>query len=69
MVDLSCLCTLPLGALACLRSLARDPGLEPPVGSHPSRLAGLCEKSLQMVTAAMKLKDAYFLQEKYDKPR
>ena len=26
-------------------------------------------KSLQMVTAAMKLKDAYFLKESYDQPR
>ena len=26
-------------------------------------------KSLQMVTAAMKLKDAYSLEEKYDQPR
>ena len=26
-------------------------------------------KSLQMVTAAMKLKDAYFLEEIYDQPR
>ena len=26
-------------------------------------------KSLQMVTAAMKLKDAYFLEESYDQPR
>ena len=26
-------------------------------------------KSLQMVTAAMKLKDAYSLKEKYDQPR
>ena len=26
-------------------------------------------KSLQMVTAAMKLKDAYYLEEKYDQPR
>ena len=27
------------------------------------------QKSLQMVTAAMKLKDAYSLEENYDKPR
>ena len=26
-------------------------------------------KSLQMVTAAMKLKDTYFLEENYDQPR
>ena len=26
-------------------------------------------KSLQMMTAAMKLKDAYFLEESYDQPR
>ena len=26
-------------------------------------------KSLQMVTSAMKLKDAYFLEESYDQPR
>ena len=26
-------------------------------------------KSLQMVTAAMKLKDAYYLEESYDQPR
>ena len=29
----------------------------------------LSPKSLQMVTAAMKLKDAYSLEEKYDQPR
>ena len=29
----------------------------------------LAPKSLQIVTAAMKLKDAYSLEEKYDQPR
>ena len=29
----------------------------------------LAPKSLQMVTAAMKLKDAYSLEENYDQPR
>ena len=29
----------------------------------------LAPKSLQMVTAAMKLKDTFFLEEKYDQPR
>ena len=29
----------------------------------------LCSKSLQMMTAAMKLKDACSLEEKYDQPR
>ena len=32
-------------------------------------LFGGAPKSLQMVTAAMKLKDAYSLEEKYDQPR
>ena len=29
----------------------------------------MAPKSLQMVTAAMKLKDTFFLEEKYDQPR
>ena len=33
------------------------------------RLFSWAPKSLQMVTAAMKLKDAYSLEEKYEQPR
>ena len=46
---------------------ARGGGREEPAQSKT--LFSGAPKSLQMVTAAMKLKDAYFLKESYDQPR